>query len=85
MSENAAAQPDEAEREALASWFIVRAEHFEPALLGGMQQGAAGCPFGIEHGPNHEFVTMQRDVFIKLVKSASQPQMQPANYCTRQP
>ena len=83
MSENAAAEATEAEL--LAAWFIERAQHFDPAMLGGMQRNAAGCPFAVEHGDNHEFVTMQRDVFLKLVKSASQPQMQPANYCTREP
>jgi hypothetical protein len=84
MSENAPAQPDEAEREALASWFILRADRFDPAMLAGMTRGAAGCPFAVEHGDNHEFVSMQRDVFLKLLKSASQPQMQPETF-TREP
>jgi hypothetical protein len=75
----------ERERELLAGWFIERAPQFDPTMLQGMQRGAAGCFFAIEHGDNHEFVSLRRDEFIKLVKSASQPQMQPANYCTREP
>jgi hypothetical protein len=94
MSENAAAQPDtapqvsasphpdEAELEALRFWMIERADHFDPAMLAGMTRGAAGCPFAVEHGDN---VTMTRAVFLKLVKSASQPQMPPDNHFTREP
>jgi hypothetical protein len=87
MSENAPAQPDEAEREALAFWYIERAASFDPAMLSGMFRGACGAPTAIEHGQNHEFVTMPRYVFIRLVKASRQEHSQPENenHLTRQP
>jgi sugar lactone lactonase YvrE len=71
----------ERERQLLEGWFIERTDHFDPGMLAGMRRDAAGCAYAVAHGDN---VTMTRDVFIKLLKSASQPQMQPETF-TREP
>jgi hypothetical protein len=83
--QTAPAQPDEATRELLATWYMHRAQRFDPSMLPSMLMGAAGAPYAIEHGDSGEFVSMPRDVFIRLLKSASQPQMQPENYHIREP
>ena len=83
MSENAAAEATEAEL--LAAWFIERTDHFDPVMLAGMTRGACGAPYAIESGPNHEFVTLPRDVFIRLLKASRQEHSLPENYQTREP